>query len=173
MSNELLVFAKIIRKAAKDLKSEAEQPMDDPILIDEDEKRKVNKEMQQYSTFLRKFLSTKGNDKILGKLSLLFENPRIRKPRNAILLMLEKDDKNQSPSKPISELISDLRRILLRYGGMVDRYPAIKLLKEVLNYGVVNGVPAFKRLLTVERKLYNTFGSSGSLEKERKQKTEK
>jgi hypothetical protein len=163
MPNELLIFAETIRKTAKELMNEKE---DDPILIDKDEERKVNKELQEYSTFLRKFLAVKGNDEILSKLSPLFENPRLRKPRNAILLMLEKSEQ-KSNVKPIAELIMDLRRILLRYGNLVERYPAIKLLKEVLNYGVVNGVPAFKRLLTIDRKLYNTFGAQGKLEKER------
>lgn len=165
MSNELLVYAQTIREAAKKL---AEEP-EDSILIDDDTKKKVNKELQQYATFLRKFLSVKNNEELFAKLSPLFDNPKVRKPRNTILLMLEKGEQVGKP-KAANELIPDLRKILLRYGGMVDRYPAIKLIKEILNYGVVNGVPAFKRLLSIERRLYNTFGAQGTLEKEKKQK---
>jgi hypothetical protein len=171
--NKLLDFAYEIRKAAEDLEPETknENVKEEPILIDEKAKRRVNKEIQAYSTFLRKFLSVKGNDKVLGKLKPLFDNPRIRKPRNSILLTLEKGE-DAAPISNVAELITDLRRILLRYGSLVDRYPAVRLIKEILNFGVVNGIAAFKRLLSTERRLYNTFGAQGSLERE-KEKDEK
>jgi hypothetical protein len=160
--NKLLVFAHEIKLAAKQLTEE------DQVLVDDKVKEKVSRELQAYSAFLRKFLQTKGNDEILGKLTPLFQNPRLRKPRNSILLMLEKGDEAAKIGN-VADLITELRRILLRYGNMTERYPAVKLLREVLNYGVVNGVPAFKRLLSVERRLYNTFGSQGTLEKDQKQ----
>jgi hypothetical protein len=165
----MLKFAYQIRLAAKELETDT-NVKEEPILLDEKIKRRINKELQAYTTFLRKFMSVKGNEKVLGKIKPLFDNPRLRKPRNSILLMLEKGDQVQTVGD-IADLVTDLRRILMRYGTMIERYPAIKLLKEILNYGVVNGVPAFKRLLSVERRLYNTFGAEGTLERE--QQTEK
>jgi len=166
MSNDLLVFANEIKKAANELTKEVEAAAKPPVLDDDKQKNRLNKELQTYATFLRKFLSVKGNDEIFSKLTPLFNNPRLRKPRNSILLMLEKGEQT-SQTKEIAELIMDLRRIMLRYGSLADRYPAIKLLKEILNYGVVSGVPAFKRLLTIKRRLYNTFGAQGALEKQK------
>lgn len=173
--NDLLLFANEIKKTARQLVAEVENPDQNPedeILIDDKEKKRIGKEIQAYVTFIRKFLQPKGNDKIFAKLNPLFDNPRLKKARNAILLTLEQGKKDEQViTKDVAQTIMDLKRILMRYTA-VDRYPAVKLLKEILNFGVVNGVPAFKRLLTTERRLYNTFGTQGTLEKD-KQKQEK
>ncbi|MDD5650203.1 MAG: hypothetical protein PHF86_07305 [Candidatus Nanoarchaeia archaeon] len=159
MSNELLIFSKQIRNAAKKL-------IEDNTKDKDENEIRINKELQLYTTFIRKFLSVKGNNEIFSKLTPLFENPRLKKPRNAILLMLEKNE-TQPIEKSTPELIMDLRRLLLRYGNLSNRYPAIKLLKEILNYGVVNGVPAFKRLLSIRRRLYTTFNSQAEEKNEK------
>lgn len=174
--NNLLVFSKEIKTAAKQLLAKTQDPEktnDDEILIDDKEKQKIGKELQVYSTFIRKFLQQKGNDKILAKMKPLFENPRLKKSRNAILLMLEKEVP-EGTSIDVSQIISDLRRILMRYSNLIEKYPAVKLIKEILNFGVVNGVPAFKRILNTNRKLYNIFGTEGTLErkKEKQEPTE-
>jgi hypothetical protein len=163
MPNDMFKFAHQIRLAAKEL--ETDDIKEEPILIDEKVKTRISKELQAYNVFLRKFMSVKGNEKVLGKIKPLLDNPRLRKPRNSILTMLENNNQLQ-PIGDISDLITDLRRVLMRYGSKVEKYPAIKLLKEILNYGVVNGVSAFKRLLSAKRRLYNTFGAEGSLERE-------
>lgn len=148
MLNETLKLAYTIRKIAKELVEEEQQ-------IDEKVEEKINKEIQEYSIFLRKFLSIKDNDKILSKINFLIQNPRIKKPKNAILLMLEKQEETSVPN--VTDLIIEIKKLFLRYNNYIERYPALALLKEILNFGVTNGVAAFKRLLTIKKRLYNTF----------------
>jgi len=167
MSNSLLDYANEIRTAAKKLNDEANKTNEDEIPeIDEKEKTRISKEIQLYSTFIRKFLQIKDNAKLLGKISPLVMNPKLKKPRNSILLMLEQG-KEATPISDASQLIPELRRVLLRYGSN-ERYPAVVLLKEILNFGLVNGIPAFRRLLDVERRLYNTFSTQAQKREERK-----
>ena len=153
MFNETLKLAYSIRKIAKELNEEDQQ-------IDQKVEEKLNKEIQEYSIFLRKFLTIKDNDKILSKIMFLIQNPRIKKPRNAILLMLEKQEETQTPN--VTDLIIEIKKLLLRYNNYIERYPALTLLKEILNFGVTNGVAAFKRLLTVKKRLYNTFNTEAN-----------
>lgn len=155
--NDLLFFASEIKEAAIQLKAEAEAPVEEEV-VDKKDEEKVNKELQTYATFIRKFLQIKGNDKIFAKLLPLLENPRNKKPRNSILQTLEKSEPT-TMTKDSAEIIMDLKRILMRYNKVAERYPAVKLIKEILNFGVANGVPAFKRLLSIERKLYNSFST--------------
>lgn len=166
MSKNLLDYANEIRIAAKKLNDEANKANEEEMPeIDEKEKTRISKEIQLYSTFIRKFLQGKDNAKLLAKISPLIRNPKLRKPRNSILLMLEQG-KEATPIADASQLIPELRRVLLRYGSN-ERYPAVVLLKEILNFGLVNGIPAFKRLLNVERKLYNSFNTQSKKREER------
>ncbi|MDD5650100.1 MAG: hypothetical protein PHF86_06755 [Candidatus Nanoarchaeia archaeon] len=167
MQNQLLNYANVIKTAALELEAETKKPETDLAA-----EKKISKEFQVYSTFLRKFLASKGNDEILSKITPLIDNPRIRKPRNTILMSLEKGAEKRTVGD-VAQFLMELRRIMMRYSSMVDRYPAVRLLKEILNFGVVNGVPAFKRLLSVDRRLYNTFNAQQEKkEVQEKQKAE-
>lgn len=163
MQSPLIAYAKSIRTAAMQI--EAETKPKDP------KDSKLSQELQAYATFLRKFLTTKGNEDILSKITPLIDNPRVRKPRNTVLMMLEKGEQKRAIGD-VAQLIIDIRRVLMRYGQATDRFPSVRLLKEILNFGVVNGVPAFKRLLSVQRRLYNTFNAQEEKKKEQEVTTD-
>lgn len=162
MSNDLLNFAMIVKKAAQELNDETDKEEK----VSPEVEEKVGKEIQLYSAFIRRFLQVKGNDEIFAKLFPLFDNPRLKKPRNALLLILEKGDE-AAATRDVSQIILDLKTLLYRYNANAERYPTVKLLKEVLNFGIANGIPKFKQLLSVKRKLYNTFNTE-SIEKQTK-----
>lgn len=171
MSNELLKFANEVRLVAKDL--EAAEPMNIkkmPILIDEKVKRRMSQEVQAYKTFLRKFLMTKGNDKILGILKPLFDNLRTKKPKNTLLTMIDSQS-NRKQEQVIGEDIGDVLDQVMKMetfarSKKLSLFTGLLLLKEILNYGVVKGVNPFKMLLSRPGLLKSTFKDEGKLERQ-------
>lgn len=172
MSNQLIRFSRQLNFLAKELMTE--KPIKkQPIILDEESERKLNTELQAYRRFLKQFLTQEGNDKLLGRLKPLFADPKSKKPiiRPLMKMKMEKTKDLKSLGE-YDEINTRLTHILRRYGTpkTVDKYPSVKLLKEILNYGVVNGVKPLKVLLSRPTLMVSDFKTHGLLEGKEKAK---
>jgi hypothetical protein len=171
MSNEMIRFARQLNFLAKELATETSS---DPIkkqkiLISPEDDRMISKELIAYRRPLRTFLSQEENQELFGRLKPLFDNPESKKPIIRPLTKMKSERKNTLESLgDYDAILLKLKDILRHYGtpSKINRFPSVKLLKEILNFLVVKGQQPFKKILSNPTILFADFKSHGKLEKQ-------
>ena len=178
--NDLLKLAKQIRHFAADIEKEAIDPKKQEFrILDPKTEDNINKEMNEYRTFLRNFLTNDENKKIfLSKLQMLFDVKELShlSNRNAILRkiqqvkQLEEVPEDLTKEAIIAKIYNVIRTFRTTSTGTIQKR-AVLLLKEILNYGVARGKQQFRRLLITPSALYNTFKTSKEQEAKEEQES--
>jgi len=178
--SELLKLAKQIRHFAAEIEKEAIDPKKEEFrILDPKTEKNINKEMNEYRTFLRSYLTNEENKKaFIGKLQMLFDVKELShlSNRNAILRKmqqikpLEEVPKDLTKEVIIAKIYNVIRTFRTTSTGTIQKR-AVLLLKEILNYGVVRGKQQFRRLLITPSLLYNTFKTSKEQEAKEEQET--
>lgn len=97
-----------------------------------------SKEFYRYKILLNKMR----NKKSIGKLTILFDNPRIKRPDIYWARIM---DKSEPRSIELKDLFKNIRIILKR------KYPVSELLRKILDYGLLNGHFALNRVISKGR----------------------
>jgi hypothetical protein len=148
-----------------------------PVYVSDDDTKGESPGLSNYKTFLYKLEQQRAEPesasalRYLNFFKFLFENITATKtPINKLVHQIQKliDDQNkketfskhaETPFKTATDMITSIRRVLKRYDLRANRYVAVKLLKEILNYGVANGMTSFLRLFTMPNRFWSQFNA--------------